>query len=160
MGSLSLLQGIFLTQESNWGLLHCRRILYQLSYQRSPSVTLSKVLFPGQTSQSPGGSLIKPNPFDYGWMSNLSSWGSYVCMYIPIVYTYIVQIQAYRPFRSWVMFFELKDMVQKKGGKEVEAEMKVSLCTLFEPSRLAQATPVYTFPFDNGICCPCSIYKS
>ena len=33
MGSLSLLQGIFLTQESNWGLLHCRRILYQPSYQ-------------------------------------------------------------------------------------------------------------------------------
>ena len=32
VGSLSLLQGIFLTQESNWGLLHCRRILYQLSY--------------------------------------------------------------------------------------------------------------------------------
>ena len=30
--SLSLLQGIFLTQESNWGLLHYRRILYQLSY--------------------------------------------------------------------------------------------------------------------------------
>ena len=34
--SLSLLQGIFLTQESNWGLPHSRRILYQLSYQRSP----------------------------------------------------------------------------------------------------------------------------
>ena len=30
---LSLLQGIFLTQESNWGLLHCRQFLYQLSYQ-------------------------------------------------------------------------------------------------------------------------------
>ena len=30
---LSLLQGIFPTQESNWGLLHCRQILYQLSYQ-------------------------------------------------------------------------------------------------------------------------------
>ena len=30
MGSLSLLQWIFLTQESNWGLLHCRWILYQL----------------------------------------------------------------------------------------------------------------------------------
>ena len=26
-----LLQGIFLTEESNWGLLHCRQILYQLS---------------------------------------------------------------------------------------------------------------------------------
>ena len=35
-GSLSLLQGIFLTQESNQDLLHCRRILYQLSYQGSP----------------------------------------------------------------------------------------------------------------------------
>ena len=33
VGSLSLLQRIFLTQESNWGLLHCQRILYQLSYQ-------------------------------------------------------------------------------------------------------------------------------
>ena len=29
----SLLQGIFSTQESNQGLLHCRWILYQLCYQ-------------------------------------------------------------------------------------------------------------------------------
>ena len=36
VGSLSLLQRIFSTQESNWGLLHCRWILYQLSYQVSP----------------------------------------------------------------------------------------------------------------------------
>ena len=35
-GSLSFLQGIFLTQELNQGLLHCRWILYQLSYQGSP----------------------------------------------------------------------------------------------------------------------------
>ena len=35
-GSLSLLQGIFLTQELKQGLLHCRQILYQLSYQGSP----------------------------------------------------------------------------------------------------------------------------
>ena len=33
VGSLSLLQGIFPTQESNQGLLHCRQIFYQLSYQ-------------------------------------------------------------------------------------------------------------------------------
>ena len=32
VGRLSLLQRIFPTQESNQGLLHCRRILYQLSY--------------------------------------------------------------------------------------------------------------------------------
>ena len=33
VGSPSLLQRIFLTQESNRGLLHYRQILYQLSYQ-------------------------------------------------------------------------------------------------------------------------------
>ena len=36
VGRLSLLQGIFPTQGSNRGLLHCRRILSQLSYQGSP----------------------------------------------------------------------------------------------------------------------------
>ena len=35
VGSHALLQGIFPTQESNWGLLYCGRILYQLSYQGS-----------------------------------------------------------------------------------------------------------------------------
>ena len=35
VSSLSLLQGNFPTQELNLGLLHCRRILYQLSYQGS-----------------------------------------------------------------------------------------------------------------------------
>ena len=35
VGSLSLLQQIFPTQESNQGLPHCRWILYQLSYQGS-----------------------------------------------------------------------------------------------------------------------------
>ena len=32
VSSLSLLQWIFPTQELNWGLLHCRGILYKLSY--------------------------------------------------------------------------------------------------------------------------------
>ena len=40
-GSLSLLQQIFLTQESNRGLLHCRQILYQLSCKRSPKINTS-----------------------------------------------------------------------------------------------------------------------
>ena len=35
VGSLSLLMQIFPTQESNQGLLHCRWILYQLSYEGS-----------------------------------------------------------------------------------------------------------------------------
>ena len=36
VGSLSLLQGIFPSQGSNPGLLHCRRILYQLRHKGSP----------------------------------------------------------------------------------------------------------------------------
>ena len=46
VGSLSLFQGIFPTQESSWGLLHCRLILYQLSCQGNPhhpSVQFSSV---------------------------------------------------------------------------------------------------------------------
>ena len=43
LGSLSRLQRLFPTQDSNRGLLyHCRRILYQLSYQRSPSLEESE----------------------------------------------------------------------------------------------------------------------
>ena len=45
MGSLSLLQGIFPTWESNPGLPHCRQILYQLSHNRSPRI-LEWVAYP------------------------------------------------------------------------------------------------------------------
>ena len=45
VGTLSLLQQIFLTQELIWGLLHCRWILYQLSYQGSP-YSCNRPLFP------------------------------------------------------------------------------------------------------------------
>ena len=38
VGSLSLLQGIFPTQGLKPCLLHCRRILYQLSHQGSPKI--------------------------------------------------------------------------------------------------------------------------
>ena len=36
VGSHSLLQGVFLTQELNPSLLYCRQIPYRLSYQGSP----------------------------------------------------------------------------------------------------------------------------
>ena len=40
VGCHALLQGIFLTQELNRGLLNCRQILYQLSYQGSLCVVI------------------------------------------------------------------------------------------------------------------------
>ena len=42
VGRLSLLQGIFPTQGSNPGLLPCRQILYQLSYEGSPESWMEK----------------------------------------------------------------------------------------------------------------------
>ena len=38
VGSHSLLQGILPSQGLNWGLLHCRWILYQLSHRGSPRI--------------------------------------------------------------------------------------------------------------------------
>ena len=46
VGSLSVLQWIFPTLESNKGLLHCRRILYQLSYQGKRCLLEGNGLFP------------------------------------------------------------------------------------------------------------------
>ena len=45
VGSLPILQEIFPTQGLNPGLLHCRRILYQLSHKGSPRI-LEGVAYP------------------------------------------------------------------------------------------------------------------
>ena len=63
VGSLSLLQGIWPTQESNWGLLHCRHILYQLSYHKSlghtPTLTHTRnKLVPHSGSEQARGSIV------------------------------------------------------------------------------------------------------
>ena len=50
VGCLSLLQGIFLTQALNPGLLHCRQILYHLSHQGSQEMQVSAFGYrPGHT---------------------------------------------------------------------------------------------------------------
>ena len=67
VGSPSLLQRIFPTQESNRGLLCCRWILYQLSHQGSPlvisgtlSLTSASELCQG-SRRAPGGTVL-PEP--------------------------------------------------------------------------------------------------
>ena len=54
VGSLSLHQGIFPTQGSNPGLPHCRKILYQLSYQEIPRI-LEWVAYPFSSRSSQSG---------------------------------------------------------------------------------------------------------
>ena len=61
---LSLLQGIFPTQESNWGLLHCRQILYQLSYQGSQllyKIIILKIMYLSFGLASGAWSLYNPH---------------------------------------------------------------------------------------------------
>ena len=50
VGCHFLLQRIFLTQGLNLCLLHCRQILYQLSYQRSPDSIMQKAFPLGHKS--------------------------------------------------------------------------------------------------------------
>ena len=45
VGILFLLQGIFPTRGSNLGLLHCRRILYQLRYEGSPILFYVSIIY-------------------------------------------------------------------------------------------------------------------
>ena len=47
VGCHFLLQGIFPTQESNPGHLHCRQILYRVSYKGSPYISLSPLFWRG-----------------------------------------------------------------------------------------------------------------
>ena len=44
VGGHSLLQGIFLTQESNLGLLHCRQMLYHLSHHAQNSLSQASAI--------------------------------------------------------------------------------------------------------------------
>jgi len=54
VGSLSLLQKIFPTQESNPGLLHCRRSLYRLSHPEARAHTQSRRQTTPRESGDPG----------------------------------------------------------------------------------------------------------
>ena len=63
VGSLALLQWIFLTQDSNPGVLHCRQVLYQLSYQASPGGHRHKQL---EDCRRGGGEECGPSP-QWAW---------------------------------------------------------------------------------------------
>ena len=58
VGSLSLIQGIFPSQGSNSDLPHCRKMLYQLSYQGSPMETLYFTLEGNKSELREGGEFL------------------------------------------------------------------------------------------------------
>ena len=68
VGSISLLQGIFPTKKSNLGLLHCRQILYQLSYKGSPRI-MAWVAYPFSRGSSRPGNQMGIIPTQEIWGS-------------------------------------------------------------------------------------------
>ena len=92
VGCHFLLQGIFLTQGSNPGLLHCRQMLYRLSHQGSPqnlvcvlNIEKSRWLYPWQHSAL-SLSIKCPNlGFEIGFMKLGSGIANYSCSYIEVI---------------------------------------------------------------------------
>ena len=76
VGSQSFLQRIFPTQKLNQGLLHCRQILYQLSYQGSPfcSLLYVKCLALGKESEVAQSYPTLCNPMDCSPTRLLNPW--------------------------------------------------------------------------------------
>ena len=69
VGSLSLHQQIFPTQELNWGLLHCRQILKQLTHKRSPRI-LGWVAYPFSSRSSHPRNPIRVSSITGGFFTN------------------------------------------------------------------------------------------
>ena len=82
VGSLSLLQGIFLTQGSNPGLPHCGRILYQLSHKGSPRI-LEWVAYPFSSRSSQSRNWTRISWIAGGFLPT-ELWGKPILLYITL----------------------------------------------------------------------------
>ena len=102
MGSLFLPQGIFPTQGSNPGLLHCRWILYQLSHRGSPRLLEWEPIPSPAGLPDPG---IKPGspalqadslPTELSGKPFQGQWGP------------IKSLEQVRPLLSWKVFYRTR----------------------------------------------------
>ena len=74
VGSLTLLQGNFPTWDSNQGLLHCRWILYQLSYQGSLKFTWWRCLTTGSCGVMLNSWVFHRSELKWKWKSLSHVW--------------------------------------------------------------------------------------
>ena len=99
VGNLSLLHGNFPTQELNQGLLHCRWILYQLSYHGSPLRGL-----PGPKSAIDASRKVQRGP-----RTGLNAWPQPLCS---------ARLQFFP--RAWGLITTLPSGTDKLGRQRVE----------------------------------------
>ena len=126
VGNLSILQWICPTQELNWGLQHCRWILYQLNYQGSPRYSAYKLNKQGDN--------IQP------WHKFFPTWKKYV---VPCSFLTIASWAAYNFLRrqvrwsgipiSWRIFQFVVIHIVKSFSvvNEVEIDVFLELSSFF-----------------------------
>ena len=121
VGSLSLLQGIFPTQGWNPGLLHCQRILYQLSHKGSPRILewaaypFSSRSFPArnqtrvsghcrwilyQLSYQGSSEIMVMNTYSMPWFLYICIW----CVYEHCVHTHTMRLFFGRKKKKGICF--------------------------------------------------------
>ena len=100
--NLSFLQGIFPTQGSNLGLLHCRQILYQLSHKGSPRI-LEWIAYPFSRGSSQLRNRTGASCIADGFFTNWATFTYFIYVlfihiniyiYYIILYTYYTHISC------------------------------------------------------------------
>ena len=100
--NLSFLQGIFPTQGSNLGLLHCRQILYQLSHKGSPRI-LEWIAYPFSRGSSQLRNRTGASCIAGGFFTNWATFTYFIYVlfihiniyiYYIILYTYYTHISC------------------------------------------------------------------
>ena len=105
VGCHTLLQGIFPTQGSNSGLLHCRQMLYHLSHQGNPWI-LEWVAYPFSRGSSQLGSQTGASCIAGGFFTSWVTWEARICSYMYLIWSKQIsgsclQQDEMRTLRSW-----------------------------------------------------------
>ena len=124
VGSLLLLQGIFLTLESNWGLLLYRRILNHLS--KAPKVLIyTKGYYPLVYINIYKGLLLRLEKEGYCFMCNsmIESWGCDAKWNKPIIEGQILPLYHFYEVYKIIKCTEYNGGFQRKGKWGVETQL-------------------------------------
>ena len=117
-GSLSLLQGIFPTQGSNSGLLHYKRILYQLSHKGSPRI-LEWVAYPFSSRSSRPRNQTRVSCIAGGFFTNWAireAHGDSLCSVGPDIWITFLTYCLVLSLRCSIICWECR-LLSRKHGK-------------------------------------------
>ena len=130
MGSHSLLQGIFLTQGLNPGLLHYRQILYHLSHQGN--------LCHGQAYTKKAADSVLTNVNYYDLLAQLTFW--HITMSVPYLYDENIfkNISMCSFSKKQFVFIKFSNVVCRP--KKVK-DYYVIICACFYLNRILSTSP-------------------